>query len=131
MSFIPTSNISFTYGDPGTYAVGLVVWDSSGRSAHDEVLLTVADLLSGDVNGDGWVGGDDLTIILENWGQFVTDREQGDLNGDGFIGGDDYTEVLTYWGTGTAPEATSAPEPATIVMLGLLVPLLLPRRRRT
>ena len=36
-----TSTASFTYTEPGTYDVGLVVWDSSGRAAQDELVLTV------------------------------------------------------------------------------------------
>ena len=75
--------------------------------------------LPGDVNADGFVGGDDLTIILEYWGQSVTGREQGDLNGDFFVGGDDYSEVLTHWGEGI-PSATvfaRIPEPATLTLL--------------
>ena len=81
--------------------------------------LLVPDDLPGDVNGDGWVGGDDLSIILTNWGLSGQSREQGDLTGEGFIGGDDYSEVLTYWGTGTPPDSlvTSIPEPATLALL--------------
>ena len=86
--------------------------------------------LAGDVDGDGFVGGDDLTIILTYWGQSGVTREQGDLNGDNFIGGDDYTEVLTYWGTGTPPASVVAgmPEPATLALL-VLGGLVLLRRR--
>ena len=88
--------------------------------------------IPGDVTGDGWVGGDDLTVILTHWGLSGMSRQQGDLTGDGFIGGDDYSEVLTYWGTGNPmePLLASVPEPASAVMLGLLVPPLLARRRK-
>ena len=73
----------------------------------------------GDVSGDNWVGGDDLTIILEHWDQSDVTRGQGDLNGDNFVGGDDYTEVLTYWGAGIPPQSvtTAIPEPTTLVLL--------------
>ena len=88
--------------------------------------------LPGDVNGDGFIGGDDLTIILEYWGQSVTGREQGDLNGDFFVAGDDYSEVLTYWGTGTPPPplTTPMPEPATLMVLLAAGSLLMICRRR-
>jgi MYXO-CTERM domain-containing protein len=36
-----TQNASFTYLNPGTYNIDLVVWDSSGRAAHNDVLLRV------------------------------------------------------------------------------------------
>ena len=89
--------------------------------------------LAGDVDGDGFVGGDDLTIILTNWGSSGMTREQGDLTGDSFIGGDDYSEVLTYWGTGIGLGAvlSSVPEPLSLILLtwgGLIVLL---RRRRS
>ena len=85
----------------------------------------------GDVTGDNFVGGDDLTVILTNWGLSGMTRLQGDLTGEGFVGGDDYSEVLTYWGTGTPPQSltTPMPEPATLglMILGCLATL---RRQR-
>ena len=58
----------------------------------------------GDVNGDGFVGGDDLNIITTNWGMSDATREQGDLTDDGFVGGEDYSEVQTYWGQSTTSD---------------------------
>lgn len=50
----------------------------------------------GDVNGDGIVGGADLTALLSSWG------EQGrivraDLNADGVVDGMDLTALLSAW----------------------------------
>ena len=56
---------------------------------NSQLVLLLADdgsLLPGDVTEDGFVGGDDLTIILTNWGLSGMARYQGDLNGDGFVG---------------------------------------------
>lgn len=50
-----------------------------------------------DLNGDGEVGGADLTIILSNWG-CVDQGCEGDLTGDDLVGGADLTVVLSNWG---------------------------------
>ena len=50
----------------------------------------------GDFNGDGEIGGGDLTILLAAWG---TDDPAIDLNDDGIIGGGDLTILLAAWGT--------------------------------
>jgi len=66
--------------------------------------------LSGDLNGDGFVGGDDLDIVRSHWGQYVTPGSllSGDPSGDGFVGGDDLDIVRCCWGQGTPP-APAAP----------------------
>ena len=88
-------------------------------------------LLSGDVNGDGFVGAVDWNVILQNWGMTGATREQGDLNYDGTVGAADYNEVLSHWGEGTLPEAPGeVPEPSTLLLLagGVLAGLI--RRQR-
>ena len=40
---VTSSTASFTYTETGTYNIGLVVWDSLGRAAHDQIVLTVSD----------------------------------------------------------------------------------------
>ena len=47
-----------------------------------------------DLDGDGWVGGPDLTMLLGNW----TGTGTGDLNGDGLVGGGDLAALLAAWG---------------------------------
>ncbi len=101
-------------------------------SAVDFMKLTtvVIPVIPGDVNGNGWVAGEDLGTVIAYWGQTGLGREYGDLNGNGTVDGGDYTEVLSYWGTGTQPTEPpgAIPEPTTLALLAI-VGLVLVRRR--
>ncbi len=89
-----------------------------GPIVNDLIVSLVPEPAPGDVNGDGYVGGVDLTTIITNWGMNPATREQGDLSGDGFVTGHDYTEVVSYWGTGVWPgEPGAIPEPTTLVLI--------------
>lgn len=96
----------------------------------DNVILDVTiPLFCGcDLNGDGFVGIDDLNIVLGNWNQNVPPANPlADPSGDGFVGIDDLNEVLGNWNVGTPPVLTnSIPEPTTSVIC-LLVPMLFRR----
>ena len=96
-------------------------------------------LLDGDLNADGFVGVDDLNIILSTWNQsqtpigetptFISDL-RADPNNDNFVGVDDLNIVLSNWNNGTPPAAGSViPEPASVALLGAGVAALLRRRR--
>ena len=55
--------------------------------------------IPGDVNSDGKVDGEDLTIVLGFWGRCPAGEEcAADITGDGVIDGTDVTIVLGYWG---------------------------------
>ena len=76
--------------------------------------------LPGDLNGDGFVGLDDLDIILGAWNQNVPPADPAaDPSGDGFVGLDDLDVVLNNWNAGTPPAASVVPEPTSLVLLGL------------
>ncbi len=82
------------------------------------------DFVPGDLNGDGFVGIDDMTIVLSNWNQNVAtaDLSAGDTSGDGFIGIADLSTVLGNWNTGTPPPAevlAMVPEPGTVGLLAV------------
>ena len=80
--------------------------------------------LAGDLNQDGFVGGDDLDIVRSFWGQSVTagDLLHGDCSGDGFVGGDDLDAVRGDWGKSgpTGPPPSHTPEPSTLIIWSLL-----------
>ena len=87
--------------------------------------------LVGDLDGDGFVGINDLNIVLGAWNQNVPPADPAaDPSGDGFVGIDDLNEVLGNWNAGTPPPpGSSVPEPASMSLLtvGGLASL---RRRR-
>ena len=94
---------------------------------------SIGDSIPGDLDGDGFVGGNDLDIVRSFWGQFVTagNKLHGDPSGDGFVGGDDLDEVRAHWGEGTPP-AAEVPEPGLFVLLlsGLVAGVLHRRLKR-
>ena len=47
-----------------------------------------------DLNGDGVVGGEDLSLLLSQWGSDGT----ADFDGDGLVGGADLSFLLSFWG---------------------------------
>jgi PEP-CTERM motif-containing protein len=76
--------------------------------------------LTGDLDGDGFVGITDLNLVLSNWNQNVPPADSvADPSGDNFIGIEDLNIVLGNWNAGTPPAGDAVPEPATIVLLGL------------
>ncbi|GAB4189908.1 MAG: polysaccharide lyase 6 family protein [Phycisphaeraceae bacterium] len=77
--------------------------------------------LDGDLDGDGFVGINDLNIVLGNWNSNVTagSLADGDPSGDGFVGIEDLNLILGNWNAGVPPtEGQSIPEPASLMLLG-------------
>ncbi len=78
--------------------------------------------IEGDLDGDGFVGLDDLNLILDHWNQTVAARDplKGDPSGDGYVGLDDLDMVLNNWNAGTPPTQTqNIPEPNSLLILGV------------
>ena len=71
--------------------------------------VTTATVVPGDVNGDGQVDINDLTIVLANFGQTTgMTWSTGDLNGDGRVDFNDLTILLTAYGQMAARRPASA-----------------------
>jgi len=108
------------FGD-GTTGQGVdVAGEWYSVKIHDVNTPPTASLV-GDLDGDGFVGINDLNIVLGAWNQNVPPADPAaDPSGDGFVGIDDLNTVLGNWNAGTPPVAGSAvPEPATFLVLTL------------
>jgi PEP-CTERM motif len=86
-----------------------------------DVYQAPVTVLDGDLDLDGFVGINDLNIVLGSWNSSVTpgDLGAGDPTGDGFVGIEDLNKVLGNWNAGTPPAAAAVPEPTTLALLGL------------
>jgi len=90
-----------------------LAWDWSGT------VNGIVPAIPGDLNGDGFVGQDDLNLILGSWGSEVASGSEPDPSHDGFVGQDDLNIVLGAWGTGTPPQAifTAVPEFSSFMLI--------------
>ncbi len=104
---------------------------NSGLTTPSIVMEFGDSSIEGDLNGDGFVGLDDLDIILGAWNQNVPPADPAaDPSGDGFVGLDDLDVVLNNWNAGTPPTASIVPEPTNFALLGLGSLAALKHRRR-
>ena len=67
-----------------------------------------ADDCSADLDGDGTIGGADLTRLLSSWGACEGGCEA-DLDGSDVVDGADLTRLLVDWGACSTPCPNSAP----------------------
>ncbi len=91
--------------------------------------------IDGDLDGDGFVGIEDLNVVLGNWNQQVAanDPQKGDPSGDGFVGIEDLNVILGNWNAGTPPPPevlANVPEPAGLVLMGVGLSVLSVRTAR-
>ncbi len=92
--------------------------------------LLVTDL-TGDLDGDGFVGITDLNIVLGAWNQNVPPGDPlADPSGDNFVGIEDLNIVLGNWNAGTPPgTGANVPEPSAVSLLLVGITMSLNRRR--
>ena len=110
--------------------VGIPDWSPAISPGQHEIFVYNLGI-DGDLNGDGFVGIDDLNIVLGAWNQSVPPGNAlADPSGDGFVGIDDLNEVLGNWNAGSPPSGVEnlIPEPSSIISC-FIVGALLARRR--
>ena len=102
-----------------------------GVAVNQTLTVIESAALDGDLDGDGFVGINDLNIVLSLWNQTTVPGVPilGDPSADGFVGIDDLNTVLANWNQGTPPSSITVPEPATLILHGLAGLALLRRRR--
>jgi hypothetical protein len=80
--------------DAGQYTV--LFTNSCGTGISLPSTVTVSSGCPADLNGDTFVNGDDLGLLLTSWGACAGCTA--DLNADGFVNGDDLGQLLVAWG---------------------------------
>ena len=105
--------------DLSTITLSQIIELNTGLTSLQDNVFFAYDPLVGDFTGDGFVGVDDLNLILAAWNQSVTpgDLLSGDTDGDGFVGIDDLNWVLGNWNAETPAQSSVVPEPGTLVCL--------------
>ncbi|MHC4416114.1 MAG: hypothetical protein ACYS0G_12605 [Planctomycetota bacterium] len=91
--------------DSGPHGGGSI----EGNTSIDNVRVAICELPSNcpwDLNGDGFVGINDLLILLAAWGP--NPGHPADFNGDGFVGIGDLLALLANWGNCPIPDPTGA-----------------------
>ncbi len=86
----------------------------------------VSDPIVVDVAGDGSLGYD---INVEYTGGTVVIRQMGDVNLSGLVDGDDLSLLLANWGLGGSPAPQAVPEPATLLLVAFGGLALIRKRR--
>jgi len=106
MEFIEWTGDVAGVADPSAAATTITM--PASAAAVTATYSVVVPLLLGDLNGDGFVGQDDLNIVLSQWGKGAPPHEpiadpRADANHDNFVGQGDLNIVLADWGKGSRP----------------------------
>jgi len=93
--------------EPGTYSATYSIYFGDANGMPTPGYMPAQATLSwelapppcsGDVNGDRFVNGADLSVLLGNFGGVVSPGTDGDLNGDGTVNGADLSVLLSRFG---------------------------------
>lgn len=91
------------------------------------VLSAPSPTLPGDMNQDGFIGAEDLSLLIANWNQDVGPGGPSDPFGDGFVGALDLAWLIGWWNLGVpatvAPPAAPdpVPEPHGMALASIMV----------
>lgn len=105
----------------------------TGTAGVSYIMNPVIVGMPGDLNYDGFIGIEDLNLILANWNEtrIAPASLPGDVTHDDFVGIEDLNMILSNWNTGTPPNEVVGviPEPGT-GLAGLVILLCSANRRR-
>jgi MYXO-CTERM domain-containing protein len=104
--------------------LGIIPGDITGNGKVDfyDLQFLVAEAFHtylGDANLDGYVDGDDYSLIDSGYGNHWTGWFNGDFNGDGLVDGDDYSLIDSSYGNQDPLAGQPVPEPAGATLLAL------------
>ena len=104
------THAQIVWAAPASGFIFLSVEAQPGSFGDYLVSVDTTTAITGDLDGDGFVGINDLNIVLANWNLNVTqgDLLSGDPSDDGFVGIDDLNIVLGNWNAGTPPVAEAS-----------------------
>ena len=61
------------------------------------IVTVVPANISGDLDGNGFVGPSDMALLLANWGSVSFGENPFDIDGDGIVGAGDLTILIANW----------------------------------